>query len=217
MKSVLRRGKVAFQSQSLRPLGVAYDASFGVAEAGRHCSKFSVAVTCLFGQFAAGKGILSSVANPRLSRPFACTTTLECHSPPPVKPKTASSLTSSSNTRSCPQISLPLSTTTKRKASTHHRTFRNIPLPQWHLLLSPQQLQAVTLALHEQTRAANGKCTYRLKDCSCQARVLHHTAYPSLTALRHCLSSLQIFHDFPLSLPATLACQRRLSTRRSAC
>jgi hypothetical protein len=55
-----------------------------------------------------------------------------------------------------PPISLPLSTT-NRKASTQHRTFRNPSLPQWHLLLSLQQLQAVTLALHEQTRAASGK------------------------------------------------------------
>lgn len=75
----------------------------------------------------------------------------------PAQPKLACSLTPSSNTRNCSPISLPHCTTIL-KASTHHRTFHKSPLPQWHLLLSLQQPQAVALALHAQIRAASGRC-----------------------------------------------------------
>ena len=77
---------------------------------GRHRSKINVRVhvTVFFGCFAAGTGILSSVAILRLPLPFACTTTLECHYPrvplpSPAQPESACSLTSSSNFRNCPQ------------------------------------------------------------------------------------------------------------------
>lgn len=112
----------------------------GVAEAGRHYSKFSVAVTCLFGHFAAGKGILSSVAIPQLSRPFACTTTLECHSRPPVTPRTAFSLTSPSNIRNCPQS-----------------VCRSPPLPNER----PRHTIVPSATLHYH----NGTCFFRFSSC----------------------------------------------------
>ena len=135
-------------------------------KAGATSSKFSVEVTCqLLGFLAADTGILSTVAILRLPRPFACTctTTLECHSSP-------------SSCSNPPGLQLDIITDTTRSirncphqfAAFHqaqnsrprHRIVPSTPppLPQWHLLPSLQQLQAATLVLHAQIRAASGKC-----------------------------------------------------------
>lgn len=167
-----------------------------------------MAVTCLFGHFAAGKGILSSVAIPRLSRPFACTTTLECHSPPPVKPNPASSLTSPSNIRNCPQ-----------SVCLHHHKTKGLDTPsylpesfspQWHLLLLLQQLQAVTpLALREQTRAASGKC---IPPC-----VLHHIQHILAIQLHDIALDRYKYSNTSQGRPLHSLHYGRLSTRRPAC
>lgn len=99
----------------------------------------------------------SPVANLRLPRLFACTTTLECHSPRPLN-NPACSLTSPPPAFATAPISLPHSTITKPTGLDIASYLPYPPLPQWHLLLSLQQLQAVTLAPHAQILAASGEC-----------------------------------------------------------
>ena len=133
-------------------------------KAGATSSKFSVEVTCqLVGFLAADTGIFSTVAILRLPRPFACTSNLECHSspsprsnPPGLQLDTTADPTRS--IRNCPHQFAAFHQA--QNSRPRHRIVPPTPppLPQWHLLPSLQQLQAVTLALHAQIRAASGKC-----------------------------------------------------------
>lgn len=191
-------------------------------KAGATSSKFSVEVTCqLLGFLAADTGILSTVAILRLPRPFACTTTLECHSSPfprsnPPGLQLDTTADPPRSIRNCPHQFAAFHQA--QNSRPRHRIVPSTPppLPQWHLLPSLQQLQAVTLALHAQIRAASGKCI--------PACILRHAATRYLkvhgraAAPRPCPKSPPPSHCYMLSLSPTTPtrCYYGLSGRRPA-
>jgi hypothetical protein len=167
-------------------------------KAGATSSKFSVEVTCqLLGFLAADTGILSTVAILRLPRPFACTSKLECHSspsprsnPPGLQLDTTADPTRS--IRNCPHQFAAFHQA--QNSRPRHRIVPSTPppLPQWHLLPSLQQLQAVTLALHAQIRAANGKC---IPAWILRHAATHYMAYGRAAAPRLCPKSPPLLYN----------------------
>ncbi len=144
--------------QSRRCVASAADALFSAARLGRHHQKLVWMSRAAF--FSAS---LQAQVSSRLSPSYDS----RAHSPVPL-PSSATLLAHSARISlqldiileysQLPPLSLPHSSSTKRKVSTHHRTFHTSPLPQWHLLPSLLQLQAVMPALHAQNPAASGKC-----------------------------------------------------------